>query len=462
MAIRSSGVLCFALASALCVSTARGETFQLYNQDFDTPPVSASVVGAFNNWDASAGTMTPNDAGFVADVPLGDEEHAYAFYVTLPDDSQTLITDPRTNAYTFGESGETHSLIKLQDGLRVAISGLEPFALYAPESDEVFLAGDFNQWNPSAIHLLKYPDGVWRAFLQVSRPCTYKYIVDGWWKTEPLSGDNEFVPDNFGGENNYRPSLVPSDDPGEEGGTATAIFTATEDQTSSLERTDATEPQATRNDATLHDAQELAKQGNYKDAVLACRAIRAQSTNDPATKRQSLRAEAEIHRQFGRKDRAAKLWERCIRDYPTAYEDRRASRADLAKYYLYEANDAEKARIIYDIMLSEAADERQQAAALHDQAVTYLLEKRWQETFDLSNEALTIAPSPDGADASYTHLWTELLLVRGNALVGLEKLEEARDDYEQVLVILQATPHTQNAQVARRWIDYIEAQGGKN
>jgi 1,4-alpha-glucan branching enzyme len=73
----------------------------------------------------------------------------------------------------------------------------------APEAKEVFLAGDFNQWNPRANPMKKDKKGIWKATLSLE-PGRYEYrfVVDGSWENDPSC--NCCVANEFGGSNCVR------------------------------------------------------------------------------------------------------------------------------------------------------------------------------------------------------------------------------------------------------------------
>lgn len=72
----------------------------------------------------------------------------------------------------------------------------------AAEASEVFVAGDFNQWNPKGTPLRKDPQGVWRAELQVlPGGHEYRFIVDDQWKDDPQA--TRFIPNPFGSRNSF-------------------------------------------------------------------------------------------------------------------------------------------------------------------------------------------------------------------------------------------------------------------
>ena len=72
--------------------------------------------------------------------------------------------------------------------------------LHAPNARAVFVAGNFNGWDPRRTSLHKDSGGVWRTFLPLS-PGRYEYrfIVDGQWMDDPLSP--AYAPNPFGGLN---------------------------------------------------------------------------------------------------------------------------------------------------------------------------------------------------------------------------------------------------------------------
>lgn len=93
------------------------------------------------------------------------------------------------------------------------------FSLYAPKASSVFLAGDFNGWNPKVNPMLLGEDNVWRTVIQLrpGRNYEYKYIVDGNWILDP--NNEEKMEDVAGGFN----SIIYLDEKGE-------IYEPTEEQ----------------------------------------------------------------------------------------------------------------------------------------------------------------------------------------------------------------------------------------
>ena len=76
------------------------------------------------------------------------------------------------------------------------------FSLYAPDVKEVYLAGDFNDWQPDAkdYRLRRFKGDVWKKMLKL-KPGRYEYqfVVDGQWWCDP-ENDNR-VPNPYCTEN---------------------------------------------------------------------------------------------------------------------------------------------------------------------------------------------------------------------------------------------------------------------
>ena len=73
-------------------------------------------------------------------------------------------------------------------------------ACQAPGAHEVFLAGDFNDWQPRATPMVRQPDGRWTVTLPLHPGRhEYRFIVDGRWEDDPQAAGS--VPNPFGGCN---------------------------------------------------------------------------------------------------------------------------------------------------------------------------------------------------------------------------------------------------------------------
>jgi 1,4-alpha-glucan branching enzyme len=68
-----------------------------------------------------------------------------------------------------------------------------------PDAKEVYLVGEFNNWDPTADRMAKWK-GVFRRRLNLEPGVyQYKFLVDGRWHTD--SSADEHVPNEFGTQN---------------------------------------------------------------------------------------------------------------------------------------------------------------------------------------------------------------------------------------------------------------------
>lgn len=69
-----------------------------------------------------------------------------------------------------------------------------------PDAKQVYVAGDFNRWDPTDKKMTKAKDGSFRAKLSLSPgQHQYKFVADGTWVDDPSS--KQKVHDPFGGVN---------------------------------------------------------------------------------------------------------------------------------------------------------------------------------------------------------------------------------------------------------------------
>ena len=74
------------------------------------------------------------------------------------------------------------------------------FRLYAPGATQVFVAGCFNGWNPTADPLRLGGDGTWtRALMLEPGEQEYRFVVDGVWCDDPMAQMRR--PNDLGCEN---------------------------------------------------------------------------------------------------------------------------------------------------------------------------------------------------------------------------------------------------------------------
>ena len=86
---------------------------------------------------------------------------------------------------------------------RVVYPRIQTFSYDAPAATQVYLVGDFTQWQQKQISMQKAADGVWRATAILSPGVhQYRFLVDGQWRDDPKCGSR--VSNPFGGENAVR------------------------------------------------------------------------------------------------------------------------------------------------------------------------------------------------------------------------------------------------------------------
>ncbi len=75
------------------------------------------------------------------------------------------------------------------------------FKVFAPEAQQVVLAGSFNKWSQDLDAMKKDETGTWKKIKILPKGTyEYKFIVDGTWTCDPNCPD--IVCDDQGSENN--------------------------------------------------------------------------------------------------------------------------------------------------------------------------------------------------------------------------------------------------------------------
>lgn len=74
------------------------------------------------------------------------------------------------------------------------------FVLTAPEAQEVYLVGDFNDWNGEGYKMRRFKGGVFKKKVPLKTgQYEYRFVVDGDWWTDPANPNRQ--PNAFGSEN---------------------------------------------------------------------------------------------------------------------------------------------------------------------------------------------------------------------------------------------------------------------
>ncbi len=170
-----------------------------------SPP--AAVLGASASLDAGRagrrqqGTggkpqISPPDAGRIKAIEPPKQKPSKAELVAAsvkqpaassvkPEQSKSATTDAKLTEY-YGAN---------------QINDAVAFVTLYPRAKSVQIAGDFNDWQPSKMHLDKIGDsGVWQTAVKLP-PGKYRYrlVVDGQWQQDPYNESTELNP--FGGYN---------------------------------------------------------------------------------------------------------------------------------------------------------------------------------------------------------------------------------------------------------------------
>lgn len=130
------------------------------------------LVGSFNDWREFEWQMKKTVSGWELPYTLADGNYEYKFKV-----DGKWITDP-ANEMSSPVSG--NSFLIIQPNYTFRLKGFDA-------AKDVFLAGDFNNWDPKAYRMQKQGnEWVFPAHLSVGKHL-YKFVVDGNWVTDPTN-----------------------------------------------------------------------------------------------------------------------------------------------------------------------------------------------------------------------------------------------------------------------------------
>ena len=237
-ALALMGVVCFALACSTISDSIKDRLDPPREVEggilfrYEAPSAKlVTLAGNFNNWGGTEGggrydpTIDPmgdtdGDGIWTIVMPLPPGRYQYKFVI---DNGVRWEKDP-SNVNTGTEGGIENSLIIVPENVSYDYevvtgtvlsgqlrrdTGTAPtaeakeivFQLDAPFAGEVHLAGEFNDWSPTATPMEKGEDGIWRVTLELAPGSyLYKFVVDGAsWMEDPENPDME--PDPYGGNN---------------------------------------------------------------------------------------------------------------------------------------------------------------------------------------------------------------------------------------------------------------------
>lgn len=130
------------------------------------------LTGNFVDWKENAILCSKEDSAWVARTDLGEGKYLYKFMV-----DGKWYHDPN-NPFVEDDGQDGFNSILYKANTLFELKGYE-------DAEEVYLAGDFNGWNPTSIPCTKQ-DGKWiaKVFLESGKH-EYKFIIDGTWTTDP-------------------------------------------------------------------------------------------------------------------------------------------------------------------------------------------------------------------------------------------------------------------------------------
>lgn len=184
----------------------------------DAAATKVEIVGDFNKWEAAP--MTRDASGvWTMTLNLSPGTYGYKYLVngevwTLDpaNPARTTVAGIENSAVTVDEGGAAPADQTSQSSTTNSVGsapsatpapsapGTWTFSYTAPEAQAVYVAGSFNGWNTQANPMSKSDAGVWTAIVSVPPgQTTYKFIVDGEWKTDPANPT--LVEDGNGGSN---------------------------------------------------------------------------------------------------------------------------------------------------------------------------------------------------------------------------------------------------------------------
>jgi len=184
-----------------------------------------NVAGEFNNWlgTANGGRLDPNidsmrdldgDGIWQITLPLPPGRYQYKFVVdqvdwqedpsnpeTVDDNygglNSVLVVPPNVD-YDYDQAYVSYSL---STSSRIQRKYDYTFRLKGhADADQVYVTGEWIDWDPEALPMTLGGDGVWTLTTQLPEgDVLYKFIVDGEWMADP--GNPDTADDGYGGTN---------------------------------------------------------------------------------------------------------------------------------------------------------------------------------------------------------------------------------------------------------------------
>ena len=143
------------------------------------------VAGSFNNWRENELRLERMKTGWYLPIYLMDGTHTYKFIV----DNEWII-DPSNSLTRDDGRGNVNSVLSIGDTIFFTLKGYR-------EAQQVYVAGDFNQWNNGELRMERSETGWKLPYVLPEGNHRYKYIINGSWTADPnnpiTEGTGEFI-----------------------------------------------------------------------------------------------------------------------------------------------------------------------------------------------------------------------------------------------------------------------------
>ena len=151
------------------------QTNQVFRLNGTTQAQKVFLAGSFNGWAENSARLHKKSAGWELPVFLKEGTYTYKYIV----DGQ-WIADPGNALQVPDGRDNLNSMLAIGDAFSFRLRGFL-------EAENVMLAGNFNEWNPYDLKMIKTADGWELPYVLGPGVYTYKFIVDGKWMTDPAN-----------------------------------------------------------------------------------------------------------------------------------------------------------------------------------------------------------------------------------------------------------------------------------
>ncbi len=153
--------------------------FSFYNKDLPSN-YEISVIGSFNNWETNRNLMVDNnyDNIWFTIIDLKEGEYYYKFSLAGKD---FFDQENKLKKFTPEEKEANYIKVILPPGKKFV-----KFSYDNHKAKNVFLIGDFNDWNPEIDKMERDHSGLWYIVKKLNKgKYSYQFIVDGKWVLDP-------------------------------------------------------------------------------------------------------------------------------------------------------------------------------------------------------------------------------------------------------------------------------------